>query len=301
MKDVSYACTEPEEREELLNHKTMATSPVKNNTETTSDLEGRNDLEKSPSESLTIEIPIEVQNNNNDVKTPNEELAPNDIDPNMQPSTSRDCIVDIKRTNSVEANLESKYCFETVSLCEPCCRVCQCNGDEEILISPCLCSGSVKWIHESCLIQWMKSSLKDSCELCTKKIKITKRKKPFTKWKLPSQRPTPVLWVLVFVTAIALNLASVVKDASKHCATTPCLVFYAVGIIGVILGTLFLMYWSKRAKVFISHWVELNEEWVIVVDNEDQKLKTGSEWSANCDLRKGPDGKSNSCSVTINT
>ena len=92
------------------------------------------------------------------------------------------CTVEINDDNvDCQANSDSTDRLDTVSLSEPCCRVCQCNSKEEILISPCLCSGSVKWIHESCLIQWMKCSLKDSCELCTKKIKITKQKKPFTK------------------------------------------------------------------------------------------------------------------------
>ena len=80
-----------------------------------------------------------------------------------------------------QANSSRSDLYDTASLSEPCCRVCQSNSKEEALISPCLCSGSVKWIHESCLIKWMKCSLKDSCELCTKKIKITKQKKPFSK------------------------------------------------------------------------------------------------------------------------
>ena len=91
-------------------------------------------------------------------------------------STNRDINDSRCQANSISSDI-----YDTVSLSEPCCRVCQCNSKEEILISPCLCSGSVKWINESCLIQWMKCSLKDSCELCTKKIKITKQKKPFSK------------------------------------------------------------------------------------------------------------------------
>jgi len=108
-------------------------------------------------------------------------------------SNSNCCILNVlpinnKNTGSISSIIDessSKCHFDTVSLCEPCCRVCQCDASEEDLISPCACSGSVKWIHESCLIQWMKSSLKDSCELCTKKIKITKRRKPFTKVCFP--------------------------------------------------------------------------------------------------------------------
>ena len=70
--------------------------------------------------------------------------------------------------------------LDTISLSEPYCRVCHCTGDEQ-LISPCHCSGSVKWVHETCLVKWMKSSFKESCELCRKDIEIAKRRKPLSK------------------------------------------------------------------------------------------------------------------------
>ena len=114
--------------------------------------------------------------------------------PENNSSGTNDCIIDIPDSkvklelSNVEENPMNnihdeklKPCLDTLSFTEPCCRVCQCNGDEEILINPCNCSGSVKWVHESCLVQWMKSSFKDSCELCLKKIQITKRVKPLSK------------------------------------------------------------------------------------------------------------------------
>ena len=125
----------------------------------------------------------------------------------------------------------------------------------------------------------------------------------FTQWRLPSQRPTPVLWVLVFVTTIGLNFASVVKEASRLCSTTPCLVFYAVGCIGIFLGTLFLIYWSKRAKMFLCHWVELNEEWVIVSekDKQQQHNHEGARTYTDGEGDSKFDTKFDSCSVTIDT
>ena len=71
--------------------------------------------------------------------------------------------------------------FDSVSLNEPCCRICQSDTTEDKLISPCNCCGSVKWVHQSCLVQWMKSSFKESCELCMKDISIIKRRKSFSK------------------------------------------------------------------------------------------------------------------------
>lgn len=57
------------------------------------------------------------------------------------------------------------------------CRVCHCRGDEA-LIAPCSCNGSLKYVHETCLITWMKNPFKDSCEICKQKILIVKKRKP---------------------------------------------------------------------------------------------------------------------------
>ena len=57
------------------------------------------------------------------------------------------------------------------------CRICQSDG-EETLISPCKCSGSAKWVHESCIVKWFQISETSSCELCARDVSIKKRTKP---------------------------------------------------------------------------------------------------------------------------
>lgn len=47
------------------------------------------------------------------------------------------------------------------------CRFCQCEGsDDNKLVHPCKCRGSVKWVHEECLRNWLRQSHKIRCELC---------------------------------------------------------------------------------------------------------------------------------------
>lgn len=144
------------------------------------------------------------------------------------------------------------------------CRICHCGGEDEKLISPCSCAGSLQHIHESCLVQWMKSKMMDTCELCQAKIEIRRRIKPFWRWQRPLQRPYPLIWLLAFIAAIILNVASVAKDASSHCTSTPCVVFYIVGCLGAVLASVFMIYFAKRAKDFVKHWVRINEDWVIL-------------------------------------
>ena len=55
------------------------------------------------------------------------------------------------------------------------CRVCRCRGTpSNPLRHPCKCKGSVKWIHEECLGEWLKRSKKYECELCGYKYSFKK-------------------------------------------------------------------------------------------------------------------------------
>jgi hypothetical protein len=63
------------------------------------------------------------------------------------------------------------------------CRICRCKDDEP-LISPCKCSGSSKWIHQSCLVQWFQISKTSRCELCSQKVIIKKYTKPMREVRL---------------------------------------------------------------------------------------------------------------------
>lgn len=54
------------------------------------------------------------------------------------------------------------------------CRVCRCEGQfDRPLFHPCICTGSIKWIHQDCLMQWMRYSRKEYCELCGHRFSFT--------------------------------------------------------------------------------------------------------------------------------
>jgi len=54
------------------------------------------------------------------------------------------------------------------------CKYCQENTDET-LIEPCKCNGSLKYLHKSCLEEWIKNYGKNKCEICKSNynVKIT--------------------------------------------------------------------------------------------------------------------------------
>lgn len=60
------------------------------------------------------------------------------------------------------------------------CRICMDLGDLEAeMCIPCECMGSIKYIHVTCLKEWIKEKRKISCELCK-----TNYKKVWVQWAL---------------------------------------------------------------------------------------------------------------------
>ncbi|XP_066159139.1 E3 ubiquitin-protein ligase MARCHF6 isoform X1 [Euwallacea fornicatus] len=66
------------------------------------------------------------------------------------------------------------------------CRVCRSEGgSDRPLFHPCICTGSIKWIHQECLVQWMRYSRKEFCELCGHKFSFTPIYSPDMPRRLP--------------------------------------------------------------------------------------------------------------------
>ncbi|CBX96069.1 hypothetical protein LEMA_P032210.1 [Plenodomus lingam JN3] len=69
------------------------------------------------------------------------------------------------------------------------CRICRGEGTpEEPLFYPCKCSGSIKYVHQECLMEWLSHTQKKHCELCKTSFRFTKLYHP----GMPNQIPTTV-------------------------------------------------------------------------------------------------------------
>ena len=69
------------------------------------------------------------------------------------------------------------------------CRICHGEAtEEEPLFYPCKCSGSIKFVHQSCLVEWLAHSQKKHCELCKTAFRFTKLYDP----NMPQSLPTPL-------------------------------------------------------------------------------------------------------------
>merc|ERR1712218_31984 len=79
-------------------------------------------------------------------------------------------------------------CFIIIShlLFPDICRVCRCEGTvDRPLLHPCICTGSIKFIHQECLVQWLKYSKKEFCELCNYRFSFTPIYSPDMPQRIP--------------------------------------------------------------------------------------------------------------------
>ena len=66
------------------------------------------------------------------------------------------------------------------------CRICRGEGSqEEPLFYPCKCSGSIKFVHQACLMEWLSHSQKKHCELCKTPFRFTKLYDPHMPTSVP--------------------------------------------------------------------------------------------------------------------
>ncbi|KAM3174049.1 hypothetical protein ACTXT7_011322 [Hymenolepis weldensis] len=86
------------------------------------------------------------------------------------------------------------------SLGYPFCRICHDSSVDETLgrlIAPCLCDGSLKYVHEKCIQRWIDISNSKRCELCHFEYEMNSYTKPL--------KEASVAWALY---ALITNLAS---------------------------------------------------------------------------------------------
>ncbi|KAG0742313.1 hypothetical protein G6F61_004976 [Rhizopus arrhizus] len=83
------------------------------------------------------------------------------------------------------------------------CRVCRSESTpDHPLYHPCKCSGSIRFVHEDCLIEWLSHSRKKYCELCDHPFKFS----PIYREDMPERVP-----MLVFCSQLIHRSMSFLK------------------------------------------------------------------------------------------
>ena len=98
---------------------------------------------------------IEIPNENNQSTLKNSNITLNDIVNSSFLDKNNNINIDLNNNDnnsnddSVNSNLSNLLM----------CRICHCEEtSEEYLITPCYCSGTLRYVHQSCLQQWLKSN-----------------------------------------------------------------------------------------------------------------------------------------------
>ncbi|KAF9968318.1 hypothetical protein BGZ70_004959 [Mortierella alpina] len=97
---------------------------------------------------------------------------------------------------------------------EEICRVCRYEGSpDQPLFHPCKCSGSIRFVHQDCLVEWLERSNKKYCELCKHTFEFTLVYSPEMPDILPAwmlaRRAADILAVGVRVLLRALLVATI--------------------------------------------------------------------------------------------
>ncbi|XP_048863798.1 E3 ubiquitin-protein ligase MARCH8 isoform X1 [Brienomyrus brachyistius] len=171
------------------------------------------------------------------------------------------------------------------SLSADCCRICHCDGDEDSpLISPCLCTGSLRFVHQACLQQWIKSSDTRCCELCKYHFVMETKLKPLSKWEklqmAPSERRKIVCSVtfhIIAITCVVWSLYVLIDRTAEEIKTArriPGILewpFWTKLVVVAIGFTGGLVFMYVQCKVYVQLWRRLKAyNRVIYVQNRPQ-------------------------------
>lgn len=92
------------------------------------------------------------------------------------------------------------------------CRICRCEGEtERPLYHPCKCSGTIKYVHNDCLLSWLRMSGKEKCEVSSQH---------------PCKRPQPFYHGVGVIQAVNIAartdmLANAAANDSTHATAVP--------------------------------------------------------------------------------
>uniref|UniRef100_A0A670IFM3 Membrane associated ring-CH-type finger 8 n=1 Tax=Podarcis muralis TaxID=64176 RepID=A0A670IFM3_PODMU len=141
--------------------------------------------------------------------------------------------------------------------------------DESPLITPCHCTGSLNFVHQACLQQWIKSSDTRCCELCKYEFIMETKLKPLRKWEklqmTASERRKimcSVTFHVIAITCVVWSLYVLIDRTAEEIKQGEStgilewpfwtkLVVVAIGFTGGIL----FMY--VQCKVYIQLWKRL--------------------------------------------
>ncbi|GMR52789.1 hypothetical protein PMAYCL1PPCAC_22984, partial [Pristionchus mayeri] len=131
------------------------------------------------------------------------------------------------------------------------CRVCR--GDEGDLYYPCLCTGSIKYVHQECLVEWLKYSKKEVCELCNHKYSF----EPIYRSDMPKALP---------IGEIIRGLLLSVRNFLKTWLIYTIVMFAWLGIVPITASRVFTAVFSGSIQSLLMLPISLFSSEMVVQD-----------------------------------
>lgn len=182
---------------------------------------------------------------------------------------------DVKKPENPE-KLTCKICLETNSK--------ETEIEEEKFISPCLCHGTMKWVHESCLKKWIPSQFKKigkaECEICKYKYKIMFiTNDVFSSEKMCNfvERFFTFLGILcLFLFLFDLVIYSIIVNVAKFSEAHKQTLFLVLSLSWVGILLIFMVIMLSQARNRIYEKIPIN--WSILDYNSEFSEETKSTY-----------------------
>nr|CAH7768505.1 unnamed protein product [Callosobruchus chinensis] len=161
------------------------------------------------------------------------------------------------------------------------CRICHCEADaENPLLSPCYCSGSLKYVHQTCLRQWLAASDTRSCELCKFNFILHTKIKPFSEWRIlemSSVERRRLLCAILFhfvaavcvIWSLFVLIDRAAEEVRKGLIAWPFWTKLVVVSVGSTGGVVFMYIQCRQYLHLFSRWKAHNR--IILVQNAPEK------------------------------
>ncbi|XP_002162482.2 E3 ubiquitin-protein ligase MARCHF8 isoform X1 [Hydra vulgaris] len=160
--------------------------------------------------------------------------------------------------------VSNSSCRSLTSRVNDICKICHNEQTKnDAFVSPCLCSGSLLYVHQSCIQKWIKMTGAKSCELCQYGFNIESTTIPIRKWKSfelsPNERRKLLCTVsfhIVAVTCMVWSLCVLINHTAEEFKRGnfewPFWIKLVVSVIGFISIVVFMYVHSKfYVKLFL--------------------------------------------------
>ncbi|KAI8060101.1 hypothetical protein BC940DRAFT_281271 [Gongronella butleri] len=138
---------------------------------------------------------------------------------------------------------------------EAICRVCRCEGTaHQPLYHPCKCSGSIRYVHQECLTEWLSHSRKKYCELCEHEYMFS----PVYRRDMPERIPVQ-LFVLQFFKKVGQGVLRMLRTLLVACLWLLVLPYFTVTVWR-------FYFWSGHVLLFrLAKWQQFASSSLLVL------------------------------------